>query len=281
MSEKTCGLIALVGAPNVGKSTLMNALVGARVGITSSKANTTRIVVRGVLTAGDAQLIFMDTPGLNNSSKAFDRSLVQEARGALDDADIVALVIDAERGFDGRAKDVMARLKDSSQTAVLIINKIDKTKNKEALLPLMVVAQEAGCFADVVPVSSLKKRGLEHVVKAFVSVLPEGEWLFPADMVTDMPIETRLAELTREQVMRRVHEEIPYGVTVEPLSLGEAEDGVLEVVQNIMVAREKHKGILVGKGGEQLKELGTLARAAMGEALGRSVRLFLKVKVAK
>lgn len=273
-----CGLIALVGAPNVGKSTLMNALVGSKVGIVSPKANTTRVVVRGVVCEGTCQLVFVDTPGLNQSTKAFDRTLVQQARGSLRDADVVALVIDAARGFGGQAQDLVNDFKKSSQQHVLIINKIDTLQPRSKVLALMAKAQEAGCFSRVFAVSASKGSGVEDIIPGLLEVLPEGPWLFAPDTATDMPLPLRLAEVTREKVMRNLHQEVPYAVGVVTTLLADDETPVL-VRQTLLLAREAHKPLIIGKKGEMLQRIGSAARQDMQDMMGVGVRLELQVDV--
>jgi GTPase len=276
-----CGLIALVGAPNVGKSSLINALVGARVGIVSNKPNTTRLLVRGVVTTGANQFVFVDTPGLNTSKTSLDRLLVHNARAALADADVVVVVIDAAKGFDARAKELMER-HDAKQTMVLILNKIDTVQPRSKLLKLMEQAAAAGVFKEVLAVSALKdsasKGGLRDVLPMLARHLPAGPWLFPPEQNTDLPQPIRLAELTREQAMRQLREELPYSVAVVTEDIETAPDGVLEVHQRVLVARENHKGMVVGKGGSMLESIGTAARLAMQEVLGHKVRLKLLVR---
>lgn len=273
-----CGLVALVGAPNVGKSTLMNALLGSRVGIVSPKANTTRVVVRGVVMHHTAQLVLVDTPGLNHSTKAFDRALVQQARGSLRDADVVMLVIDALKGFDAEARALVENFKQGGQTYVLAINKMDKLTPRSKVLELMTLAQQAGCFARVFAVSASNGGGVDDIIPQLAPLLPEGPWLFDPAMRTDMPLPQRLAELTREQVMRFLHEEVPYAIGVVTTALDE-QAAPVQVNQTLILAREAHKPLVIGKGGAMLERIGTAARAAMHEVLGRGVRLDLHVEV--
>ncbi|MCP5404655.1 MAG: GTPase Era [Pseudomonadaceae bacterium] len=275
-----CGLVALVGAPNVGKSTLMNALVGHKVGIVSPKANTTRVVVRGVRQEGTAQLVFVDTPGLNTSTKAFDRQLVQQARGSLADADVVALVIDATRGFDAQAKALAESFaaKPDMQVYVLVINKMDKLTPRSKVLELMTAAQAYGCFTEVFAVSATKGGGVDDIAPALAKLLPEGPWLFAPDQATDMPLPLRLAEVTREKVMLNLHEEVPYAVGVVTTLLADDEAPVL-VQQTLLLARDAHKPLVLGKGGGMLKRIGSAAREEMQTLLGKGVRLELQVEV--
>jgi GTP-binding protein Era len=286
-----CGLVALIGVPNAGKSTLMNALVGEKVGIISNKPNTTRVTVRGVLTEGDNQLIFMDTPGLNRSAKAFDRRLVQQAQGAAAEADILLILCDvsAMRGKPADTvwsfeKQLVDAAKARKQKVVIALTKIDVMKEKSKLLPTLTALAEWGVDA-VVPLSAMKDNGknggVSRLVAELVKMLPKGPWLFPADQVTDMPVNFRLAELTREQAMRLLHQELPYGVGVVTEKVEEVEDGLLLVQQQLLVAKEQHRPMVLGAGGQMLKKIGTLARKEMQEVMGKGVRLELHVKVAE
>lgn len=286
-----CGLVALIGVPNAGKSTLMNALVGEKVGIISNKPNTTRVTVRGVLTEGDNQLIFMDTPGLNRSAKAFDRRLVQQAQGAAAEADIMLILCDVS-AMRGKAADtvwafekqLIEAAKARKQKIVVALTKIDVMKEKSKLLPTLTALTEWGVDA-VVPLSAMKDSGknggVSRLVAELVKMLPKGPWLFPADQVTDMPVNFRLAELTREQAMRLLHQELPYGVGVVTEKVEEVEDGLLLVQQQLLVAKEQHRPMVLGAGGQMLKKIGTLARKEMQVVMGKGVRLELHVKVAE
>lgn len=311
MNGSKSALVALVGVPNVGKSSLINALVGEKLGIVSPKPNTTRVVVRGVLTQGAHQLILMDTPGLNRSSKSFDRRLVQQATGALNEADIVVILCETKglrSGDDGavasrwpQEKDWAVAAKNRKQKVVVCLTKIDLLKDKKALLPVMTELGSWGVDA-VVPLSAMKKdAGIGALVAELVRLAPEGPWLFPAGQVTDMPLPLRLAEITREKAMRLLDQEVPYGVGVvteaisglETASYGHQdvnsadtdgegeEEGPVLVQQQLLIAREQHKPIVLGKGGAMLKEIGTQARKEMQSILGRGVRLELHVKVAE
>jgi len=274
-----CGLVALVGLPNAGKSTLMNALMGEKVGIVSPKANTTRLVVRGIVAEGEAQLVLVDTPGLNSSAKAFDRLLVQQARGALDDADVVCLVVDAARGLEPKVMDLIEGLKQARRPVVLVLNKVDLVQPRAKLLPLMQQAQEIGIFKEVFAVDSLKEKGLQEIIARLARLVPEGPWLFPAGMATDVPLPLRLAEITREKAMFYLQQEVPYGVAVLPVEITDVPDEPLVVVERILVSAERYKGMVIGAGGQMLKKIGSAARQDMQEVLGRGVRLELEVQV--
>lgn len=285
MHDMRCALVALVGVPNVGKSTLMNALVGEKVGIISPKPNTTRVTVRGVVTEDTVQLVFMDTPGLNRSGKAFDRRLVQQAEGAWADADVVVYLMDATK--TARLEEHMVTLQrhqNAGQKVVVVLTKVDLVKDKKALLPVLAEMNGWGMEA-VVPLSAMKNKGVDDLLRELVKMAPEGPWLFPAGQVTDMPLALRLAEITREKAMRLLHEEVPYSVGVITQQMEEREDESEEapwlVQQQILVAKEQHKAMVVGKGGQMLKSIGMQARKDMQEVLGAGVRLELHVKVAE
>lgn len=279
MTMTRCGLVALVGAPNVGKSTLLNKLVGEKVGIVSPKANTTRMVVRGVVTQEMAQLVLVDTPGLNESKKSFDRMLVQQARGALADADVVMLVIDAARGFDERAREVIGQCQENGVAAVLVLNKVDLVQPRSKLLGLMQEAQAIGIFKAVFAVDSQRGKGTEDIVAGVAKLLPEQPWLFPAGMKTDVPMPLRLAEITREKAMRFLQQELPYGVGVLAGEMGTDDDGQMVVRQDVLVAMDRHKGMVIGNKGVMLQKIGSAARQDMEELLGQKVYLDLLVKV--
>jgi GTP-binding protein Era len=277
MAETKCGLIALAGVPNVGKSSLLNALVGEKVGIVSAKPNTTRVVVRGVVNRLDNQFIFVDTPGLREGQKGLDRLMVQQARGAVEEADIVCYLAEATH-FSSKT----LRIDDkSSSKKVLVLTKVDKITPKSRLLPLLEEAGGLGIFDAIVPVSVRGGGTVEGLLQALVGLLPVGPWLFPGGFkgATDAPLALRLAELTREQAMNRLHDEVPYGLAVLPAGMEEPEGGPLLVRQTIVVTRDSQKPIVLGKGGAMLKAIGSAARQEMRKVLGRGVRLELHVEV--
>ncbi|RYG61937.1 MAG: GTPase Era [Alphaproteobacteria bacterium] len=301
MDDMRCGLVALVGLPNAGKSTLMNAIVGEKVGIISNKPNTTRITVRGVLTEGVNQLVFMDTPGWNRSAKAFDRRLVQQAAGAAAEADIVAILADIGGGaaaFGPDVRELVDQAKQRQQKVVLVVTKIDKLKSKEALLPLLGKLNDWNVDA-VVPLAAIKAdphdgqakganarkvSGVERLVAELVKLIPDGPWLFPPEQVTDIPLKLRLAELTREQAMRQLHQELPYqiGVITESVEEVEDDDGNVTLIhQQLLVSKEQHKPMVLGNRGQMLKKIGTFSRLEMQKVVGERVRLELHVKVAE
>lgn len=280
-----CALVALVGLPNAGKSTLLNALVGEKVGIISPKPNTTRVTVRGVVTRDNTQLVLMDTPGLNESKKAFDRRLVQQATGALAEADVVVVLADvsAWKPTEAKVKELIAQAVAHRQPVILALTKIDKMKDKSKLLPLLTQVTTWGATA-VVPITALRgaiaASGVERLVGEILRLAPSGPWLFPAGQTTDMPLKLRLAELTREQAMRLLHQELPYAVGVVTEQVQEVEEGLWHVQQQLLVAKDAHKAMVLGEGGQMLKNIGTRARKEMQSILGVGVRLDVHVKVA-
>lgn len=278
-SPTQCGLIAVVGAPNAGKSSLVNALVGQHVAIVTAKRNTTRLVVRGVVTHGTAQLVLVDTPGLHTTASGFDRMLVQQARGALADADAIALVADAnllvKRGLSEVELDILAH----EQPTVFVVNKIDQVTTRADILPVL---EKLGTFPNiraVALISATKKDGLDMLLRELTKLIPTGPWLFAAGQTTDLPLPIRLAEITRAQAMKVLHEELPYLLTVVPNGIEEAPDGAMLVHQRVVVARSTHKGMVVGKGGATLQRFGTAARKEMQVITGRGIRLNLHVEV--
>ncbi len=292
IEDMRCGLIALVGVPNAGKSTLLNAIVGEKVGIISNKPNTTRVTVRGVVTEGNDQMVFMDTPGMNRSSKAFDRRLVQQAAGAAAECDILVILCDGalgDRGLSPEMKQLADAGKARGQKVVVVVTKIDKFKDKAKLLPMLTKLNDWGLDA-IVPVTaikanidgaSLKGSGVDRLLAELSKMLPEGPWLFPPEQVTDMPMPLRLAELTREQAMRQLHQELPYSVGVITSSVEEQEDGSHLIHQQLLVGKEQHKPMVLGNGGQMLKKIGMYSRTEMEKILGTRVRLELHVKVAE
>lgn len=292
LEDMRCGLIALVGVPNAGKSTLLNAIVGEKVGIISNKPNTTRVTVRGVVTEGNNQMVFMDTPGMNRSAKAFDRRLVQQAAGAAAECDILVILCDGalgERGLSPEMKQLAEAGKARGQKTVVVITKIDKYKDKAKLLPMLTKLNDWGLDA-IVPVTAIKANidgastkgsGVDRLLVELTKMLPEGPWLFPPEQVTDMPMPLRLAELTREQAMRQLHQELPYSVGVITTSVNEEEDGSMLIHQQLLVGKEQHKPMVLGNGGQMLKKIGMYSRTEMEKILGKHIRLELHVKVAE
>jgi len=272
------GFIALIGEPNAGKSTLLNRMVGAKVSIVTHKVQTTRI--RGVAMEGDAQLIFVDTPGLFNPRRRLDRAMVAAAWGGAMDADIVALLVEAHRGITQGVEKILAGLGDlpEGRSVVLAINKIDRVEAK-ALLGLAKAMNDSHRFTETFMISAEKGHGVGDLRKWLAGALPEGPWLYPEDQLADLPVRMIAAEITREKLTLRLHQELPYQLTVETESWQERGDGSARVDQVIYVTRDGHKGIVLGKKGETIKAVSQAARAELEEFLGRKVHLFTQVKV--
>ena len=276
--DRRCGFVALIGAPNAGKSTLTNALVGAKVSIVSRKAQTTRSLVRGVVIDGAAQIIFIDTPGLFQPKRRLDRAMVAKAWGGAGEADVVALLIDARRGLDPESQAIAARLPELTQPKALILNKIDLVE-KESLLTLAAELNAAAPFIETFMVSALRKHGLPRLLEKLGELMPRGPWLYPEDQISDAPLRSLAAEITREKIFERLHDELPYQITVETEQWKEGADGSARVDQTIYVSRDSHKRIVIGDGGRMLKSIGSAARKEIMEAAEQVVHLFLFVKV--
>lgn len=282
MSNATrAGFVAFIGEPNAGKSTLTNAMVGAKVSIVTHKVQTTRARIRGVAIEGDAQIVFVDTPGLFRPRRRLDRAMVAAAWGGVADADVVVLMVEAHRGVTEGVSTILEALPDHlnpNQTVALAINKIDRVKS-EVLLKLTKDLNEAYQFAETFMISAEKGHGVDALRKWLAKSLPEGPWLYPEDQIADLPMRMIAAEMTREKLTLRLHQELPYQLTVETENWEERKDGSARVDQIIYVMRDGHKGIVLGNKGETIKAISQSARAEMAELLGRPVHLFLQVKV--
>jgi len=281
MSAPTkAGFIALIGEPNAGKSTLLNRMVGAKVSIVTHKVQTTRARIRGVAMAGEAQLVFVDTPGLFQPRRRLDRAMVAAAWGGTADADVVVLLIEAHRGMTEGVKRIIATLQEREVKApvALAINKIDRVKS-EALLALTKEMNEAYPFAETFMISAEKGHGCDTLRDWLAGAVPEGPWLYPEDQIADLPMRMIAAEMTREKLTLRLHQELPYELTVETEAWEERKDGSARIDQIIYVARDGHKGIVLGKGGETVKAVSKAARLELEDFLGRRVHLFVQVKV--
>lgn len=273
-----CGLVAVVGAPNAGKSTLVNALVGQKVAITSPKAQTTRTRLLGVALEGQAQIMLVDTPGIFAPRRRLDRAMVQAAWGGAQDADLVALVVDAKAGLGAKVEIILEALKVRREPKILILNKVDISA-KEKLLVHAKKLNEAIDFKDTFFVSAATGDGLPELKRALAAAMPEGPWHFPEDQVSDATDRMLAAEITREQLYHQLHAELPYASAVETEKYSEREDGSVEIHQQILIARATQRAIILGKGGSRLKEIGSRARAELATLLGRKVHLYLHVKV--
>ncbi len=282
MSEATeqtsCGFVALIGAPNAGKSTLLNSLVGAKVSIVSRKVQTTRAIVRGIAIQGQSQIIFVDTPGIFAPKRRLDRAMVTNAWGGASDADVVALLVDCKKGVDEEVETILERLKDAPRKKVLVLNKIDLVP-RENLLALAQTLNERCVFAETFMVSASKGHGVPHLREKLATMMKPGPWLYPEDQVSDAPLRSLAAEITREKLFERLHDELPYEATVETDQWKTMPDGSARIEQTIFVAREGQKKIVIGEGGQMIKSIGQAARKEIMEAAEQKVHLFLFVKV--
>lgn len=274
------GFVALIGEPNAGKSTLLNRMVGAKVSIVTHKVQTTRARIRGVAMAGQAQLVFVDTPGLFKPRRRLDRAMVAAAWGGAADADVVVLMIEAHRGMTEGVQAILNALSERTgpSPVALAINKIDKVKS-EALLALTKAMNDAYPFAVTFMISAERGHGCDALRDWLAMQVPEGPFLYPEDQIADLPMRMIAAEITREKLTLRLHQELPYELTVETENWEERADGSARIDQLVYVARDGHKGIVLGKGGETVKAISQASRLELEEFLGRRVHLFVKVKV--
>ena len=277
LPETRCGFIAIIGAPNAGKSTLVNTLVGAKVSIVSRKVQTTRTLVRGIAVAGASQLVFIDTPGIFAPRRRLDRAMVEAAWGGAIDADIVALLIDATKGLDEDTERILARLKDSRAPLVLILNKIDRVK-KERLLELAQQSNARAPFSATFMISALTGDGVAEFKSHLARTVEPGPWHYPADEISDAPMRLLAAEVTREKVFERLHDELPYQATVETTAWQEQQRSV-RIEQTIFVEREGQKAIVLGARGRMIRQISMAARLELAQILEKTVHLFLFVKV--
>ena len=273
-----CGFIALIGAPNAGKSTLLNQLVGAKVSIVSRKVQTTRALVRGIAIEGDAQIIFVDTPGIFAPKRRLDRAMVTSAWGGAGDADAVVLLVEARKGVDEEVEAILAKLPKLRAPKILAINKID-TVDHERLLGLAADLNARFDFAETFMISALKGHGVPKFKQKLAELVKPGPWLYPEDQISDAPIRALAAEITREKLFERLHDELPYQSTVETELWQEQKDGSARVEQTIYVTREGQKKIVIGEGGRTIKSIGSAARKEIIEAAEQNIHLFLFVKV--
>jgi GTP-binding protein Era len=277
-AAQRCGFVALIGAPNVGKSTLINALVGAKVSIVTPKVQTTRNLIRGIAIEGDAQLIFVDTPGIFSPRRRLDRAMVGTAWGSTQDADLVALLIDSRRGLKEDDEKILQGLGEIHPPKVLVLNKIDLV-DKLALLALTEEANQHAGFAATFMISALSGDGVPDLKRWLAAHAPAGPWLYPPDQISDAPLRQLAAEITREKLYLRLHQELPYQSTIETEVWKELKDGAVRIEQTLYVERESQRKIVLGKGGQTLKAIGTAARAEIAAAIEQPVHLFLHVKV--
>ena len=278
MTDKQCGYVALVGAPNAGKSTLMNRLMGTKVSIVTHKVQTTRARIIGVSVLDSAQIVFVDTPGIFVPKRRLERAMVAAAWGGAADADVIVLLVDAsERSLD-HAQHVVAGLKKAGRQAVLALNKIDLVP-RDTLLGLTEQLNATGVFTETYMISALTGDGADDLIPRFAAMLPKGPWLYPEDHLTDMNERLFASEITREKLFLRLHQELPYALTVETEGWQERSDGSVKIDQVIYVERTSQRAIVLGKGGQQIKTIGAGARAEMEELMERKIHLFLFVKV--
>ncbi|GMM92907.1 GTPase Era [Qipengyuania sp. MTN3-11] len=278
-SEKQtrCGVVAVIGAPNAGKSTLVNQLVGQKVAITSAKAQTTRARMMGIALLDETQMVLVDTPGIFAPKRKLDRAMVSAAWEGAEAADALLLLVDPIKQRRHELEPLVEALAKRPERKLLVLNKVDRAKKE----PLLALAQELGAkvdFAEVFFVSALTGDGVPEMKTALAAMMPEGEWMYPEDQVSDASERLLAAEITREQLYAQLHEELPYDSAVRPEKYIERKDGSVEIHQQIVVARDNQRMIVLGKGGSRIKQIGTAAREELSELLGRKVHLFLHVK---
>ncbi len=276
--DTRAGFVALIGVPNAGKSTLLNALVGAKVSIVSRKVQTTRALVRGIVMEGAAQIILVDTPGIFAPKRRLDRAMVHSAWSGAADADAVCLLIDARKGVDEEVETIIRRLPEVKRPKILILNKIDLIP-RERLLELAAKLNQQVPFEDTFMISALKGDGIERLREALAQRMPPSPWLYPEDQVSDAPLRMLAAEITREKIYDRLHEELPYRSTVETDQWQVRPDGSVRIEQTIFVERESQRSIVLGKNGQTIKAIGQAARIEICEVAEAKVHLFLHVKV--
>ncbi|MEX0344557.1 MAG: GTPase Era [Rhizobiaceae bacterium] len=272
------GFVALLGAPNAGKSTLVNRLVGAKVAIVTHKVQTTRAVMRGIAIHNQTQIVLVDTPGIFKPRRQLDRAMVRSAWGGAADADIVLLLIDAERGIAGEAEAILKNLAEIKVPRILVLNKVDRVK-PETLLALSAAANDFVPFERTFMISALNGSGCGDLLDYLSDALPEGPWYYPEDQISDLPMRQLAAEITREKLTLRLHQELPYASHVETEKWEEKKDGSVRIEQVIYVERDSQKKIALGKGGETIKAIGAAARRELADILDQKVHLFLFVKV--
>jgi GTPase len=276
--QTRCGFVALIGAPNVGKSTLVNALVGSKVTIVSRKVQTTRALIRGIVIEGNSQVILVDTPGIFSPKRRLDRAMVSTAWSGAHDADMVCVLLDAKSGVDEEAEAILSKVAAVDHEKVLVLNKIDLVP-REKLLALAQAANDRLGFAETFMISALTGDGVADLRRALAGIVPAGPFLYPEDQMSDAPLRHLAAEITREKIFRQLHQELPYQSTVETDSWTERKDKSVRIEQTIFVEREGQRKIVLGKNGATIKAIGAEARKEIAEILGVPVHLFLFVKV--
>ncbi|MBR2298966.1 MAG: GTPase Era [Alphaproteobacteria bacterium] len=276
--ETRAGFVSLIGAPNAGKSTITNHFAGSKVSIVSPKAQTTRAVIKGIGIFKNTQIVFLDTPGIFNPKRRLDRAMVSAAWGGVKDADMVVLVVDAKRGFDVETKAIVQKLKSEKMKAVLVLNKTDLVK-KEKLLLLSAEINAEYAFDETFMVSAVTGAGMDDFYRYVADNLPKSPWFYPEEQMSDMPLKLLTAEVVREKLFLYLHDELPYALTVEPELWERREDGTVRAEMTIYVERDNKKIIILGKGGQMIKKIGSSARKELEEMLEERIHLFLFVKV--
>ncbi|MET4155338.1 MULTISPECIES: GTPase Era [Bradyrhizobium] len=277
-STTRCGFVALIGAPNVGKSTLVNALVGAKVTIVSRKVQTTRALIRGIVIENNAQIILVDTPGIFLPKRRLDRAMVSTAWSGAHDADLVCVLLDAKAGIDEEAEAILTKVASVKHEKILVINKVDLVQ-REKLLALAQAANERMAFAKTFMIAAISGDGVDDLRHTLAEIVPPGPFLYPEDQMSDAPMRQLAAEITREKIYRKLHQELPYQSTVETDKWEERKDKSVRIEQTIFVERESQRKIVLGAGGATIKSIGADSRKEIGEILGVPVHLFLFVKV--
>lgn len=277
--HKRCGFIAMIGAPNAGKSTLVNYLVGSKVTIVSRKVQTTRTPVRGIAIVDQSQLVFIDTPGIFRPKRRLDRAMVEAAWGRAGEADVVGLLVDAAKGIDEDVGRILEKSEGLGRRRILILNKVDRVAEKERLLVLIDEVSRKASFERVFMISALKGSGVGDLKRYLADAVPEGPWHYPEDDITDLPVRLLASEITREKIFDRLHQELPYATTVETTSWQERKDGSVRIEQTIFVERDSQRQIVLGKGGQTIKVISMESRKELTGIVERPVHLFLFVKV--
>lgn len=278
-SETRCGYVALIGAPNAGKSTITNHFVGSKVSIVSPKVQTTRTMIKGIGIFENTQIIFLDTPGIFKPKRRLDKAMVTSAWGSVKDADIVALVVDAKRGFDDETQAIVAQLKKDKVQAVLVLNKVDEIHQKEKLLELSKLLNQTYAFVETFMISAVTGKNIDDFYHYLASHLPVSPWYYPEEQMSDMPLKLLAAELVREKLFLYLRQEIPYALTVEPELWEHKPDGSIRAEMTIYVEKDNQKIIIVGKNGAMIKKIGQAARLELERLLEERIHLFLFVKV--
>lgn len=278
MAQKRCGYVALLGAPNAGKSTLLNAILGQKIAIVTPKAQTTRSRMLGIAVEGDAQIVFMDVPGVFKAKRGFEKAMVNTAWSSLDDADVILWLHDSTRKPNDETQMMLERVKQSGKKLALVLNKTDLIEDKRRLLPLTEWFTNQLPVDDIFMISALNDDGVQALVRFLCKQMPAMGWLYPEDQLTDAPMRFIAAELTREQCFLQLRDELPYALYVETESYEQKPDGSVKINQVVVVENERQKKIVLGKQGQMLKQIGAKARAQIGDALGTKVHLFLFVK---